>query len=266
MRLQGHQFYGRFEQRWDVAAFCVARLQASAPEHAVAPHQHVDAHFVLVLAGRYRSAASGHTLGPGALVWNPAGTEHRDHFTEAGGAFLALSLGAGPAAELGLDQDAPRLLGGAALQTASALATTPASASASELLDLEAQCHELCVAAGAPTPRAAADRRTPVWLRRCMERLLDDPVRTPSLAALALEAGVHPVSLARAFRRHYGLPPGRLQRRVQLNRAAALLRQGGGIADVAAACGFADQSHFTRSFRGEYGSTPAAWQAGFKPF
>ncbi len=266
MRFHGHQFYGRFEQRWDVAGFCVARLQASAPQHTVAQHQHVDAHFVLVLAGRYRSAAAGHTLGPGALVWNPAGTEHRDHFTDGHGVFLALSLGAGPAAELGLDQGAPRLLNGAALQTAGALAAMPAAAGASELLDLEVQCHELCVAAGASTPRDPAGRHTPVWLRRCMERLLDEPAHTPSLAALAGEAGVHPVSLARAFRRHYGLPPGRLQRRVQLNRAAALLRQGEGVADVAAACGFADQSHFTRSFRGEYGSTPAAWQAGFKTF
>ena len=264
--LRASQFYGRFEQRWDVAGFCVARLRACAPEHTVARHQHVDAHFVLVLHGEYRSAAQAGRLGPGALVWNPAGTEHRDHFTTGHGGFLALSLSAGPAAALGLDQGAPRLLGAAAAHTARAMAAMPAAAGASELLDLEGLAHELCISAGGTAAPDLAHRKVPPWLRRCMERLLDAPDTALSLAALAAEAGVHPVSLARAFRRHYGMSPGQLQRRTQLNRAAALLKRGESAAAVAAACGFADQSHFTRSFRAEYRCTPAAWQAGFKTF
>ncbi|HEX2013451.1 MAG TPA: AraC family transcriptional regulator, partial [Roseateles sp.] len=110
-------------------------------------------------------------------------------------------------------------------------------------------------------------RGAPAWLRRCMERLLDEGADGPlRLGELAAEAGVHPVSLARAFRRQYGLSPGQLQRRAQLNRAAALLRRGLSPAAAALDCGFADQSHFTRAFRAEYRCTPAAWQAGFKTF
>ena len=74
------------------------------------------------------------------------------------------------------------------------------------------------------------------------------------------------MSLSRAFRRHYGLAPGLLQRRALLNRAARRLRDGQSPADVAAQLGFADQSHFTRLFRAEYRCTPAAWLAGFKTF
>jgi AraC family transcriptional regulator len=266
VQLRGSQFFGRFQQRWDVGGFCIARLHASAPAHSVTPHQHLDAHFVLVLAGRYRSAAHGEVLGPGALVWNPAGTEHRDHFTTGQGCFLALSLPAAPAAALGLGEGVPRLLRAQAQHIAQAMVAMPTEAGAGDLLDLELRAHQLCLSAGAAAAPDAAGRRAPPWLRRCMERLLEPGEAATSLAALAAEAGVHPVSLARAFRRHYGLSPGQLQRRHQLNRAAVRLKRGESPAAVAAACGFADQSHFTRCFRAEYRCTPAAWQAGFKTF
>lgn len=272
MRLRNAQFFGRFDGRCDVAGFSVASLSATTPEHAVRPHEHEDGHFVLVLAGRYRSSARGAEamLGPGDLVWNPPGTRHCDSFASVSGRFLALSLGAALARSLGLGEEAgpPRRLRDAALAQARALswsAATDVPADLAELLHTEEQCLRLCALTGDPAP--AAPRGEPAWLRRCMERLMDEGGRRPlRLSELAAEAGVHPVSLARAFRRQYGLAPGQLQRRAQLNRAAALLRGGQSPAAVALDCGFADQSHFTRAFRTEYRCTPAAWQAGFKTF
>jgi AraC-like DNA-binding protein len=38
------------------------------------------------------------------------------------------------------------------------------------------------------------------------------------------------------------------------------IRRGMPLADVALACGFADQSHLTRRFKGSVGATPAAWR------
>lgn len=88
------------------------------------------------------------------------------------------------------------------------------------LLDTETQCLHLCaLTAGVAAPESSA-QRAPRWLRRCRERLVDESEQALRLGDLAREAGVHPVSLARAFRRHYGLSPGQLQRRGQLNRAA----------------------------------------------
>jgi AraC family transcriptional regulator len=271
MRLRHAQFYGRFEARSDVAGFSLARLSARAADHEVAPHEHADGHFIVVLAGRYRSSARGadRLLGPGDVLWNPPGTRHRDSFVEPGGRFAALSLTAGQAAELDLLDGGARRLEAAAQRFALGLAGQAGAPDLGGLLQVEALCHELCALSAPavpPDPAAGPERREPAWLRRCMEQLVDDCRQPLRLGDLAASAGVHPVSLSRAFRRRYGLSPGQLQRRALLNQAARRLRQGQPIADVAAQLGFADQSHFTRLFRAEYGCTPAAWVGGFKTF
>jgi AraC family transcriptional regulator len=274
MRLKHTQFYGRFDARCDVAGFSIARLLALNPEHRVEPHEHQDGHFIVVLEGCYRSSARGvdTLLEPGGVLWNPPGTRHVDSFAGAGGRFLALSVKAGLAEALGLSDGGARRLLGATRQAALSLAALPLSLDLGGLLESEDACQRLCLLTRAVPGRdeaavlERADAREPIWLRHCMEQLLEESDQPLRLSALALSAGVHPVSLARAFRRHYGISPGQLQRRTQLNRAAQRLRDGQSIAEVATQFGFADQSHFTRLFRAEYRCTPAAWRAGFKTF
>ncbi len=82
-----------------------------------------------------------------------------------------------------------------------------------------------------------------------------------SHAEVARECGLSAGHFARAFRRTTGLPPHRwlLQRRI--DKAKALLRETGDpLADIAVQCGFADQSHFTRTFTRMVGAAPGAWR------
>ena len=103
---------------------------------------------------------------------------------------------------------------------------------------------------------------SPPWLSRARARLREDCAQAPSLAELAHESGVHPVYFARAFRRRYGCAPGDYLRRCRLERALALLRDPHrSLAEVALACGFVDQSHFTHAFRRAFGQTPARFRA-----
>lgn len=268
MRLRHAQFYGRFDARCDVAGFSLARLSAQTPAHQVAPHEHEDGHFIVVLRGRYRSSARGaqDMLGPGDVLWNPPGTRHQDCFADDSGCFAALSLPAQQAADLALLDGGARRLQAAAQRFAQDLARQPVALDLGGLLQVEDHCRQLCALSQSRPLPELRETREPAWLRRCMEQLVDDCEQPLRLAELAAAAGVHPVSLSRAFRRHYGMSPGQLQRRALLNRAARRLREGQGIADVAAQLGFADQSHFTRHFRAEYRCTPAAWLAGFKTF
>lgn len=76
---------------------------------------------------------------------------------------------------------------------------------------------------------------------------------------LAKVAGLSRVHLTRAFTRQFGTPPHVYLNSIRLRRAQAAMLSGTPIAEVAAACGFADQSHFTRRFKGAIGISPAQW-------
>ncbi|HKC25574.1 MAG TPA: AraC family transcriptional regulator, partial [Thermoanaerobaculia bacterium] len=96
---------------------------------------------------------------------------------------------------------------------------------------------------------------------RAAERLEEAYRAPPRVAELALDSGVHPDSFSRSFRKQLGCTVPEYVRRVRLRRAARLLRLSATpLSDVAAACGFADQSHLTRQFRDASGFTPGAYR------
>ncbi len=77
---------------------------------------------------------------------------------------------------------------------------------------------------------------------------------------LARESGASRYAVYRAFHAEYGLPPSDYQRQLRLRRARALIAAGEPIGEVAAATGFADQSHLTRWFTRCFGLTPGAYR------
>lgn len=77
--------------------------------------------------------------------------------------------------------------------------------------------------------------------------------------ALAREAGLSRVHLTRAFAQHFGVPPHLYLNAVRIHRAQEAMRSGTPLAEVADGCGFADQSHFSRRFKGSVGLSPGAW-------
>lgn len=93
-------------------------------------------------------------------------------------------------------------------------------------------------------------------LERARECLLDSVEGWVDLGSLAREAGLSRFHLLRAFKQRYGLPPHAYQVAVRIAKAQRLLRSRMPPAQVAAECGFTDQSHFTRHFRQAMGVTP----------
>jgi AraC-like DNA-binding protein len=80
---------------------------------------------------------------------------------------------------------------------------------------------------------------------------------------LATHLGWSPRRLIERFRDHVGLPPKAAARVIRLDRAVAALRSGGPrIAEVAAACGYADQAHLGRELRALGGITPGQLVGG----
>ena len=82
------------------------------------------------------------------------------------------------------------------------------------------------------------------------------------VTSLARRAGLRRESFSRAFRRTAGLPPKAWLHCLRLEKARTMLRQGKSIAEAALAAGFADQSHFHRTFVKFYSVTPGCYQRG----
>jgi AraC family transcriptional regulator len=105
-------------------------------------------------------------------------------------------------------------------------------------------------------PRAGGDRR-PRWLEYAREQIHLDLGARPSLSGLAQSVGVHPVTLARAFRRAFGCTVGEYVRTLRIERAVEQLAQTDlSLAEIALAAGFSDQSHFSNLFRRHIGLSP----------
>jgi AraC-like DNA-binding protein len=80
-----------------------------------------------------------------------------------------------------------------------------------------------------------------------------------SLSDIAAAAHLSPFHLSRIFKKATGVSPHQYLLQVRVNSARALLTAGAGersLAEVAAAVGFADQSHLTRHFKRMLGVTP----------
>lgn len=253
-------FYGDFAVRRSVGAIELAELKPTVPEHEVEAHSHDDAHFVLVLAGKYVSSARDMpaVCASPVLIYNPPGTTHRDCFRGLEGRFFTVSIPATAVAGRALPTHALR---SDALSEQHAYALRNA-------LHINDDTSTLEIETGLETLLDSLHRRQrvehndgPAWLARARDRLRDDCTQPPRIDELARLAGVHPVAFARTFRRRYGRSPGEYLRECRLERAAVLLRDPRRpMLDIATLAGFSDQSHFSRAFRQQYGCTPSDYR------
>lgn len=97
-------------------------------------------------------------------------------------------------------------------------------------------------------------------LMRFIDEHLSDNVGLNEMAQLV---GYSPAHFLRMFNRTFGTSPHQFVVELRIERAKSLLKgDSQSIADVAAACGFSDQSHFTASFTRRTGVPPGRWRAG----
>ena len=252
-------YYGKAVREQSDTRLRIAELDATVPARDVPEHEHHDGHLVFVLAGAYVSTACGmpEVAPPLTAVANPPGTTHRDRFLALPGRYLVIGV------ERNLWYSTPRR------PNARERPQRMAAEGIGLLLRIHRQLHagrrrgeteleeaalELCAIA---TGAVAASRAAPAWLERVRERFHAEALAPPTLHEAACEAGVHPTSLSRAFRRHYGLTISDWIRFGRIERAADLLRRERiSLADAALATGFSDQAHLTRSMRRTMGVTP----------
>jgi AraC-like DNA-binding protein len=110
-----------------------------------------------------------------------------------------------------------------------------------------------------PAEAAGSRRRVKLY-----EQIIENDLAAAlDLERLARAAGVTRFQVIRDFKKVTGLTSAAFIRERRLRRARRLIEQGIGLADAAAAAGFADQSHLSRSFRAVHGITPGMFRKGW---
>lgn len=261
-RLAHGQFLGDLNRSVEAGGFRIDLRVATLPPQAVVEHSHEHAHFILPLADGYRSlardpeAVTRTVFSAGSAIYNPPGVVHRDCFDVEGGLFLSVSA----PADLPTGVSHPALLRGEAETAMRRMVGLSLSGSSGR--GLAAEDLALTLSAGvADTPTEA--RHVPDWLRLSAEIIADQAsVQGLEIRQIAEQVGVHPVHLARGWRRHFRCSPASAIRHRRADHALQALRRGLGLVEAATVAGYADQSHMTREYTRIFGVTPGAMQAG----
>jgi AraC family transcriptional regulator len=243
------------------AGFLLKRWVCEGGPQRVEPHGHDEAHIMVITSGRFVTGAAGETPDHQLpLVYNPPQTFHRDHFISGPSSFFSISLDDARTRQIdGLRLPAdPRQFSAPPVRALIGRLMREAGAWDGDSAPIgEALCLETLAAMS--TARDCG-RDAPAWLRSVAESCRESEI-DQTVDALAALAGVHPVHLARTFRRFYRCTPGEFRRAAKIERAARMLGDPRkGLAEIAVAAGFVDQSHFSRLFKARFGMSPGRFR------
>jgi AraC family transcriptional regulator len=263
--LRGGEFYSPIQARLRTGDALLSELRQPCAR-TVPRHEHELAYVTVVLHGDYLEGDRRlDELSPCTAVFNPAGIAHSTVIGPSGAWFFTIEFRDQAVQELGLrlPHGTTQDRGAGAMLWPGLRLYSAFKAGTADPLVLEAHVFEML---GALSGLVAPETTVPRWFSRVKQRLhagFREPLR---MRDLACEAGVHPVHLARVFRRIEKRTPGEYQQGLQVRAACELLRDlEWPLAAIAAECGFADQSHFTRIFRRMAGTTPAQFRRALTP-
>jgi AraC family transcriptional regulator len=258
------KFYGAIHRQVETSAFAFAEVE-DFDNIEVPLHTHENAHFLFVIKGEYEAMVKDkkHCCSSSAMIYYPAGTTHRDHFYKEGERrFLTVSLTSETNKKLieeinfidySLDFNCVEIswLGKRICRELQ----SPDSLSP---IVLEGMANELLVFAARSLDKSD---KPPAWLKTAHELIRDGCVESITITEVAATVGVHPLHLARTFRRFFNCSPGEYLRKCRIELASnLLLNSKKTLAEIALISGFADQSQFTQSFKRSTGITPAKFR------
>jgi AraC family transcriptional regulator len=258
-----YKFPGKILRETSTGPFRITETSYSA-NAMLAAHVHETAYLSFLLSGAYLEFSESRetTCLPGTVIWHPLNDAHGDRFHSDGGHLLNLEINEGwlqdIAQELEPSADIRTFCGGLPYSLGLRVYR--------ELHGNSDNVEDLTYALVSFFFRGLADRRPPPWFRQVLDLTREIYDRPLSLTGAARTVGVHPIHLARSFRRFLGCTFGDHLSTVRLRKAFELLvTTKASVADVAHSSGFADHSHLCRSFRKFTGLTPSAFRETVRP-
>ncbi len=103
--------------------------------------------------------------------------------------------------------------------------------------------------------------KSPFWVKSLNELLNDCWNENPNLQDLAQVLQLNPITISKHFPKYFGCTLGEYMRRIKINRSLSLVQSDKiNLTEIAFECGFADQSHFIRTFKAQTGFLPKQFQ------
>jgi AraC family transcriptional regulator len=260
--------FGKETRKLELADFTLVE-SLYPPSSEMPRHSHELAHISIVLQGSY-TEYYGHKnrLGePSVLVLHPPDENHLVAFHKSGARIFSVHLKPQWAERV---RDYSKVLespadfrGGCPAWLAVRLYREFRAMDQVSPLMIESLALEI-IAVTSRRGRLAEDK-APHWLAQVREMLHAGLSEDVTFNGIAERVGVHPVYIARQFRKHYHCTMGEYVRRLRVEAACrAISESDAPLSEIASLVGFYDQSHLTNTFKRLTGMTPAEYRRAFR--
>lgn len=265
IRLSQGTYFGSLEATHSVAGLTISENTYAADER-IPMHVHAHPFVCLVMSGGFteRSGRKATECGAGSVIWHPEGEAHEDRFAAGGGRCVGIEFDRSWLTHLDESAVLPGrrtvARGGAPSWLAARISRELSQPDTLAPFAIEGLACALMAELARSAPAAPSKR--PIWIDRGIARLREEFTNPPTISTLAADAGVHRSHFVRVFQRHMGCTVGDFVRRLRIDWACGELRRRTGprLSDLALAAGFADQAHFSRTFKRITGTTPRVYR------
>lgn len=263
-RLPPGNFYGETLRQQDAGGFRLSQTRY-LPGSALPRHTHASHYFCFVLSGSYKESYDRRTRScdPSTILYHPAGEIHAQSFETSTVDLFRIEVN--PARLQYSSLDSRDFRGGYSVVLAQRIYHEFREPDSVSQLAIEGLVLELIATLARSSRNRTNDFRKPQrWLSHAHDLIKSRYLEPLTLGDIAAAVGVHPVTLAREFRRRYGCTVGQLVRCERINFARQeLVKPDASLAEIAIAAGFCDQSHFAKTFKKLVGMTPFCYRDNF---
>jgi AraC family transcriptional regulator len=269
MKHLSRRLYGDILGTASVAGFTLLET-VYAPSLNLPMHSHEQAYFCFVLGGNFTEVYGKHSrpCHPSTLIFHPAGETHSDQFHTTSRCFNIqmntrwLERAERPSRTINTPAD---FCGGQLGNLAARLYREFRQLDEFSGLAVEGLALEI-IAEASRCSLKEPGRTVPYWIEQVRAILREQLDERPSLVTLAESVDVHPVHLAREFRRFYRCTIGEYVRQSRIEFAChQISTSDSSLSDIALAAGFFDHSHFARTFKTHMGMTPNQYRTLLRP-
>jgi AraC family transcriptional regulator len=260
--------FGKQLRKFEVGGFVLTET-IHPPCLVLSRHDHECANINLTLQGSFREIIGNHwqESSQSTLLVKPAGEHHANQYGSAGAHGFIIEVQPSKLESIRRFSklfDAPSYIQGGRLPVfmKKIYKEFQAIGSVASELMIEGLVLEMLAETSRHIDKTYSSLGIPHRIREARDFIHENFTEGISLSTIATAVGLNPAYLARMFRKYYGCSVGEYVKRLQLEFAEQeLIKSESSLAEIAAAAGFYDQSHFTNAFKLYAKMTPTEFRA-----